>query len=175
MTVFLIQGSFLNFSLRFSAFSRTRWSLTISLKPTGKEGVGAGHGNRHGYPQSASVSTILGFGQRDMEALHSEHEKATTVHGQNKNWLKTSKNLPVDERSRQNAQFQKNEATCQTNRPIIKKLQRLFPNKVVYRSESTNIPQGSTMSLLAMVRVSRRKGKARTNHEHYSPQKRKYR
>jgi hypothetical protein len=55
--------------------------------------------------------------------------------------LRTSKDLPVDEWSRQNTQFQKNDATCQTNRPTIQKLQRLFPNKVIYRRENTTIPQ----------------------------------
>jgi hypothetical protein len=72
-----------------------------SLKPAGKKGVGVGHGNRQRYPQTAFVTTVgyclmLGFSQ--MESLHSEHdEEAATVHGKTKNWLRTSKDLPVDE------------------------------------------------------------------------------
>jgi hypothetical protein len=74
-----------------------------SLKPAGKEGVGVGYGNRQRYPQTAFATTtgyslILGFSQRDMEALHAEDdENAAILHGKTKNCLQTSKDLPVDE------------------------------------------------------------------------------
>jgi hypothetical protein len=69
-----------------------------SLKPAGKEAVVV---SQRKYPQVAFVTTIgycliLGFSHRDMEALHSEDdEKAASVQGETKNWLQTSKYLPV--------------------------------------------------------------------------------
>jgi hypothetical protein len=74
-----------------------------SLKPAGKEGVGICHGNRQRYPQKAFTTTIgycliLRFSQRHMEALNFEvDENAAIVHGKPKNWLQTSKDLPVDD------------------------------------------------------------------------------